>query len=70
MHTAVNMMIPSVVILVLGSLFGILIGTTSAQVPSSIPPPTNALQVFALPVGQGDCTVIQCPNGNIIVFDC
>ena len=44
-----------------------LIGITSAQ---NIPPPINALQVFALPVGQGDCTIIQCPNGNIVVFDC
>jgi len=33
--------------------------------------PTNSLlQVYAIPVGQGDCTVIQCPNGNIIVFNC
>ena len=28
------------------------------------------LQVYAVPVGQGDCTIIQCPNGNIVVFDC
>ena len=64
------MMIPRVVIFVPVLLFGILIGITSAQIPTSIPPPTNALQVFALPVGQGDCTIIQCPNGNIAVFDC
>ena len=36
----------------------------------SIPPATADLQVYALPVGQGDCTVIQCPNGNIVVLDC
>ena len=53
----------------------------SAQlVPASIPASTDALQVFALPVGQGDCTIIQCPrtganhdqlqDGNIVVFDC
>ena len=42
---------------------------TNAQ-PETIPPPTNTLQVFALPVGQGDCTIIQCPTGNIIVYDC
>ena len=42
---------------------------TNAQ-PETILPPTNTLQVFALPVGQGDCTIIQCPNGNIIVYDC
>ena len=28
------------------------------------------LSVYALPVGQGDCTIIQCPNGNIVVVDC
>ena len=42
-----------------------------AQGPVTIPAPeANTLQVFALPVGQGDCTVVQCPNGNIVVFDC
>jgi beta-lactamase superfamily II metal-dependent hydrolase len=35
-----------------------------------IPDPTTYVQVYALPVGQGDCTVIQCPNGNIVVVDC
>ena len=45
--------------------------STSAQSFGTIPAPTlNNLQVFALPVGQGDCTIIQCPNGNIIVYDC
>lgn len=28
------------------------------------------MNVYVLPVGQGDCTIIQCPNGNIIVVDC
>ena len=36
----------------------------------SIPAPGNFLRVFVLPVGQGDCTFIQCPNGNIAIFDC
>ena len=27
------------------------------------------LSVYGLPVGQGDCTVIKCPNGNIVVMD-
>ena len=31
---------------------------------------SNALHVYAIPVGQGDCTFIECPNGNIVVFDC
>lgn len=35
-----------------------------------LPQPTNHLQVYALPVGQGDCTIMQCPNGDIIVVDC
>ena len=33
-------------------------------------PDPNALKVYALPVGQGDCTVIQCPSGNIVPLDC
>ena len=36
-----------------------------------IPDQTHGLlSVYALPVGQGDCTIIQCPNGNIAVIDC
>ena len=50
------MMISTIIVFLLMS--GLV--TTSAQ----------NLQVFALPVGQGDCTIIQCPNGNIVVFDC
>ena len=49
----------------------ILISSSTSAQPGTIPPPTiNTLQVFALPVGQGDCTIIQCPTGNIIVYDC
>ena len=40
------------------------------DVQFDIPPPSQHLQIFALPVGQGDCTVIQCPSGNIIFDDC
>ena len=36
----------------------------------TLPQPSNHLTVYALPVGQGDCTVIQCPNGNIVLMDC
>lgn len=36
----------------------------------AIPNPTGNLEVYALPVGQGDCTVIQCPAGQLIVNDC
>ena len=27
------------------------------------------LHIYALPVGQGDGTVIQCPNGDITIVD-
>ena len=43
---------------------------SAADVSVSLPPPTADLQTYALPVGQGDCTVIQCPNGNTVVLDC
>ena len=33
-------------------------------------PSIDRLTIYALPVGQGDCTLIQCPNGNLIVLDC
>ena len=35
-----------------------------------LPPPSGNLELYALPVGQGDCTFIQCPNGKLVVFDC
>ena len=38
----------------------------------SIPPPDDQLHIYALPVGQGDCTVVQCPradNGMISIID-
>ena len=34
------------------------------KVAVSIPPPDNQLHIYALPVGQGDCTVIQCPKAE------
>ena len=49
-------MISNIVVFLLASR----LVTTSAQ----------NLQVSVLPVGQGDCTIIKCPNGNIVVFDC
>ena len=63
---------------VAAQLINILIATSVAQdfgnisdfaAPASagIPVP---LRVYAVPVGQGDCTFIQCPNGNVVVFDC
>lgn len=37
---------------------------------TKLPPPNSNLNVYALPVGQGDCTIIQCPadrygNSNV-----
>ena len=28
------------------------------------------LHVWTLPVGQGDCRIIQCPDGELNLFDC
>lgn len=36
----------------------------------TIPHPTGHLEVYALPVGQGDCTIIQCPAGQLVINDC
>ena len=48
------------------------VNATVNDTPFIINQPANYLQVYALPVGQGDCTIIQCPkpSGKIIVFDC
>ena len=43
---------------------------TSTEDLLVIPAPTTFLNIYAMPVGQGDCTIIQCPNGNIVVVDC
>ena len=36
---------------------------------AKLPAADGNLNIFALPVGQGDCTVIQCPNGDITIID-
>lgn len=37
----------------------------------AIPSPSVNLEVYALPVGQGDCTIIQCPSsGQLVINDC
>lgn len=56
-----------VTLLLLVVLFACISSQDIGTIPAPIP---NTLQVFALPVGQGDCTVIQCPNGNIVFVDC
>ena len=56
----------------------ILLSGVLDHVSASMPSPSNDLVVYALPVGQGDCTVIQCPRssgnnnhgGNIVLMDC
>ena len=40
------------------------------QIPEQTEQTNHLLNVYALPVGQGDCTIIQCPNGNLVVVDC
>ena len=42
----------------------------AGDITKRISDPSFSLVVYVLPVGQGDCTVIQCPDGTIIVFDC
>lgn len=29
-----------------------------------------ALEVLVLPVGQGDCVAMYCPNGHLVMYDC
>ena len=31
-----------------------------------LPPADDNLNIYALPVGQGDCTVIQCPKTSTV----
>jgi len=52
-------------------LFGPSLRVQSQLLTSMAQPSNTYVQVYALPVGQGDCTIIQCPStGDIIVFDC
>ena len=51
-----------------GFIFSLFVVLLSSQVVSSglseIPDADDFLHIYALPVGQGDCTVIQCPKDN------
>jgi len=47
-----------------------------SRVPPPLPQPQNQdsgpnteVAVFTIPVGQGDSTVIKCPNGDISIVD-
>ena len=33
-------------------------------------PSGKHLKVYVFPVGQGDCTIIECPTGQLIINDC
>ena len=42
------------------------------EIMTELPPADDNLNIYALPVGQGDCTVIQCPiadGGKITIID-
>ena len=39
------------------------------QALTTIPKPNDDLNIFALPVGNGDCTIVQCPSGELIIID-
>ena len=44
---------------------------TNTQVSNKPPDGNPLVEVFTLPIGQGDCNVIKCNGGkNAIVFDC
>ena len=34
-----------------------------------MPNPDSYLHIYALPVGDGDATLIQCPGGELIIID-
>ena len=36
---------------------------------TTIPKPNYDLNIYALPVGNGDCTIVQCPSGELIIID-
>ena len=52
---------------------GIKSSIEARSAPQNIPniQKKNSLKVITIPIGQGDCTLIYCPNGiDAIVFDC
>ena len=70
---------PIFLAILLATVFTCGFRSTEAQNPIINPmpePDPNFLRVYALPVGQGDCTIIQCPGtpnqdegGEIIIVD-
>lgn len=59
--------------MLLGALWFVLsvLPLTSTSVQIQIPAPDESLHVYALPIGQGDATVVQCPKntGGLTVVD-
>ena len=50
----------------------LLLGVVNTKASRTILPANSDLNIYVLPVGQGDSTVIQCPSqygGNITVVD-
>ncbi|ELT89866.1 hypothetical protein CAPTEDRAFT_200554 [Capitella teleta] len=39
------------------------------QSGARIPDPDGLLHIYALPIGQGDTNIIQCPDGSLTVYD-
>ena len=42
----------------------ILCGVVNGRQPTKLPTPDGNLNIYALPIGQGDCTIIQCPANS------
>ena len=47
-----------------------MLGNIRNMINSWFVPNPKTLYVVALPVGQGDCITMYCPNGNMAMFDC
>ena len=56
-------------------IFGSLLALSHAYLVDNIPEPNEKLNVYALPMGHGEGTVIQCPagpdgsGGELSIFD-
>ena len=57
--------------LAIGNLTSAVEASDTGLAVTAIPPPqAGEFRTYAMPVGQGDCTILQCPNGNIVFVDC
>ena len=39
------------------------------QTVKDLPQPDGNLNIYSLPIGQGDSHVVQCPDGSLTLFD-